>query len=249
MRGGVICFVTSSKVYSFITQAAALECGEYSFFCREDEPFEQEVKPDLIIYLPVGEAQPGRISSVLVEASKNNIPTIGYLDTNMNPTIVSYPIPGNDDHIPAIQFVARQFIDVINAGKETRKMLQETHQATEAHYATASAENDFLVKLAADLRERVNESKESAVNIGDLVKRNEYRRRALRRAKNEEEKLRNVGSKEAHLRKMTEMSEEELEAEKAARQLQTLKVAPKVAQTKKQEKKQNVTDLDSLLDD
>ena len=88
-----------------------------------------------------------------------------------------------------------------------------------------------------------------AVNIGDLVKRNEYRRRALRRAKNEEEKLRNVESKEAHLRKMTEMSEEEIEAEKAARQLQTLKVAPKVAKTKKQEKKQNVTDLDSLLDD
>ena len=62
----------------------------------------------MIIYLPVTEAQPGRISSVLVEASKNNIPTIGYLDTNMNPTIISYPIPGNDDHIPAVQFVARQ---------------------------------------------------------------------------------------------------------------------------------------------
>ena len=34
--------------------------------------------------------------------------------------------------------ILEKFIDVINAGKETRKMLQETHQATEAHYATAT---------------------------------------------------------------------------------------------------------------
>ena len=68
-----------------------------------------------------------------------------------------------------------KFIDIINAGKETRRLLQETQSATRAHNATTSGtslplfqnlkvflgENDFLVKLAKDLRERVDESKES----------------------------------------------------------------------------------------
>ena len=43
--------------------------------------------------------------------------------------------------------ILEKFIDVINAGKETRKMLQETHEATEAHYATASGILPFISKI------------------------------------------------------------------------------------------------------
>lgn len=37
-----------------------------------------------------------------LEAKKFGIPTIGIVDTNCNPELITYAIPGNDDSIPAI---------------------------------------------------------------------------------------------------------------------------------------------------
>jgi small subunit ribosomal protein S2 len=38
------------------------------------------------------------------EAKKLGIPVIGICDTNSNPELVDFPVPGNDDAIRAIQF-------------------------------------------------------------------------------------------------------------------------------------------------
>lgn len=55
----------------------------------------------------------------VAEAKKLNIPIIGITDTNCNPDVVDYPIPGNDDAIRAINLFASIIADaVIEADNE-----------------------------------------------------------------------------------------------------------------------------------
>ncbi len=54
------------------------------------------------------------------EASKLNIPVVGIIDTNSDPELVSYPVPGNDDAIRAISLYARVAADAIREGRSIR---------------------------------------------------------------------------------------------------------------------------------
>jgi small subunit ribosomal protein S2 len=65
---------------------------------RELEGFEEQLqdyssaKPDLVLVLNPLENYP-----LLRECAQNNIPTVGVIDTNVNPSWVTYQIPANDD--------------------------------------------------------------------------------------------------------------------------------------------------------
>ncbi|GME77635.1 unnamed protein product [[Candida] boidinii] len=61
---------------------------------RELTPDEniQLVKPDLLVVLNPLE---GKVA--IKEANQAKIPTIGIIDTNVDPDCVTYPIPANDD--------------------------------------------------------------------------------------------------------------------------------------------------------
>ena len=50
------------------------------------------LKPDLVVCL-----NPLENYVLLHECGLNNIPTIGIIDTDADPTWVTYPIPANDD--------------------------------------------------------------------------------------------------------------------------------------------------------
>ncbi|MFA7188198.1 MAG: 30S ribosomal protein S2 [Alphaproteobacteria bacterium] len=54
------------------------------------------------------------------EAKVLDIPTIAIADTNANPELVDYPIPGNDDAARAIQLYCDLFVDAIVSGIEKR---------------------------------------------------------------------------------------------------------------------------------
>jgi len=54
------------------------------------------------------------------EASKLGIPVVGIVDTNADPDLIHYPIPGNDDAIRAIQLFTRLAKDAIMAGTAAR---------------------------------------------------------------------------------------------------------------------------------
>ncbi|KAK1066346.1 hypothetical protein LTR74_007233 [Friedmanniomyces endolithicus] len=59
------------------------------------------VKPDLVVCLNMLENY-----VLLHECALNNIPTVGVLDTDCNPTWVTYPIPANDDSLRCVQVIA-----------------------------------------------------------------------------------------------------------------------------------------------
>ena len=61
----------------------------------------QVLKPDLVVCL-----NPIENYVMLHECGLNTIPTIGIIDTNANPTWVTYPIPANDDSLRCVQVIA-----------------------------------------------------------------------------------------------------------------------------------------------
>ncbi len=52
------------------------------------------------------------------EARRLGIPVIGLIDTNSNPSLVDYPIPGNDDATKSIRTVATIIADTIIEGRK-----------------------------------------------------------------------------------------------------------------------------------
>lgn len=58
----------------------------------------------------------------VAEAIKLGIPVIGLVDTNSDPTILTYPIPGNDDSIKSIRIIVETLLDSIQAGVARREV-------------------------------------------------------------------------------------------------------------------------------
>jgi small subunit ribosomal protein S2 len=59
----------------------------------------------------------GHEDIAIKEAKKLGIPVIAVVDTNYNPELVDYAIPGNDDAIRAVQLYARAAADAVLEGK------------------------------------------------------------------------------------------------------------------------------------
>jgi small subunit ribosomal protein S2 len=71
--------------------------------------------PDAVFVVDTAEEE-----TAVREASKLNIPVVGIVDTNADPNLVTYPIPGNDDAIRSINLFARVVAQTIDEGKQAR---------------------------------------------------------------------------------------------------------------------------------
>ncbi|KAK5716506.1 hypothetical protein LTR15_009397 [Elasticomyces elasticus] len=148
-RGGLVLFVGSrGGQASTVVRAAGLAGGCHLFTkwipgtitngqqilgkCgkkvvdHRDEPipgFEEQliksaaVKPDLVVCLNMLENY-----VLLHECALNNIPTIGILDTDCNPTWITYPIPANDDSLRSVQVIAGVLGRAGEEGQKKRKL-------------------------------------------------------------------------------------------------------------------------------
>lgn len=77
--------------------------------------FNSAVKPDLVVCL-----NPLENYVLLHECGIHNIPTIGIIDTDANPTWVTYPIPANDDSLRCVQVIAGALGRAGEAGQTKR---------------------------------------------------------------------------------------------------------------------------------
>jgi len=64
------------------------------------------------------------------EARKLNIPVIGLVDTNSDPTIINYPIPGNDDAVKAIRLIVEVVTEGIQNGLAKRESVKVQRDIT-----------------------------------------------------------------------------------------------------------------------
>lgn len=128
-RDGVILFLNRGAQNAHLVERTAIECGEYAhtrywrggIFTNANVQFKAVTRlPDLCIFM-------NTLNNVMIQhigvrdAAKMNIPTIGIVDTNCNPNLITYPVPGNDDSPAAVEFYCRVFRQAILRGKEARK--------------------------------------------------------------------------------------------------------------------------------
>lgn len=128
-RDGIILFFMRGAQNSFIVQKTAIECGEFAhtrfwrggIFTNADTQFGAVTRlPDLCIFF-------NTLNNVLLQhtairdSAKMGIATIGIVDSNCNPNLITYPVPGNDDSPSAIEFYCKVFKEAILRGKEKRK--------------------------------------------------------------------------------------------------------------------------------
>jgi small subunit ribosomal protein S2 len=104
--------------------------------------------PEAIVVVDIGKE-----SIAVQEARKLKIPIIGIVDTDCNPELVDFPIPGNDDSIKSIRFLLSEIIESYSIGAKNyfneEILAQQTDAVTKptavAEEPTAVAEEPTAV--------------------------------------------------------------------------------------------------------
>lgn len=92
--------------------------------------------PDAIFVIDIGHED-----IAIKEAKKLGIPVIAVVDTNYNPELVDYAIPGNDDAIRAVQLYARAAADAVLEGKAAAPNSASVREEEFADAAAAEGED------------------------------------------------------------------------------------------------------------
>ncbi|KAF9162661.1 37S ribosomal protein, mitochondrial [Actinomortierella ambigua] len=142
-QGGIILFIGTRAGMEYVTIDAAQSCGAYHVSTKwtpgtitnaqeivgphtprlpEARPGDlpKPFRPDLMIVLNPLENQ-----IAIREATKFHIPTIAITDTDIDPRVVSYPIPANDDAVRGVELVAKVLAE---AAKEGNALAVEASQ-------------------------------------------------------------------------------------------------------------------------
>ena len=102
-------------------------------------------RPDAIFVLDTKKE-----SIAVTEANKLGIPVVAVVDTNVDPELVQYPIPGNDDAIRANSLLARVIADAVEEG---RFIAAKREPSASAADRSAEQEAEFNAQQAAARRE------------------------------------------------------------------------------------------------
>ena len=99
---------------------------------------EMKDAPDAIFVI-----DPRRETIAVLEARKLEIPVIAIVDTNCDPDLIDYPIPGNDDAIRAIELVVGLMANAFIEGRQGQDARQAEEEPAEEEAAAEAAEEDL----------------------------------------------------------------------------------------------------------
>ena len=90
---------------------------------------------------------PKKEANAISEAKKLNIPTVGIVDTNCNPEVLDYPIPGNDDAIRSVKLITDAMANAIIEGNQGESFeLQAEESQEEAEVSEEAVENQVTME-------------------------------------------------------------------------------------------------------
>ncbi|GAB1601849.1 28S ribosomal protein S2, mitochondrial-like [Argonauta hians] len=138
---GVVLFMSRNLQMLPEIERTALECGEYAncrpwgggIFTNPKVMFGAVTRlPDLVILFGTLDNAFCQHTAVR-DAAKVCVPTVGVCDTNADPRLITYPVPGNDDSPDSMRLFLRIFKAAIMRGKEKRRederLLLHNHMA------------------------------------------------------------------------------------------------------------------------
>ncbi len=74
----------------------------------------------------------------VAEAKRLNIPCVGLVDTNSDPTQLAYPIPGNDDAVKSIRIIVDTVVEAIQNGLNQRESRRSTRGQADLRAVSAT---------------------------------------------------------------------------------------------------------------
>ena len=101
---------------------------------------------------------PRRETIAVLEARKLSIPVIAIVDTNCDPELIDYPIPGNDDAIRAIELIANLMSSAFIEGR------QGVDGIAEAQEEETGDTDDEGIQIREKLHDTYSEVVEKVVN-------------------------------------------------------------------------------------
>jgi small subunit ribosomal protein S2 len=136
-----------------------LEEGSYEFYTKKEQLLLQREREKLEKYLG-GVKDMGRLPGALFvvdakketiavkEAKKLGIPVIAIADTNADPDMIDFPVPGNDDAIRSVQLIAGAIADAVEQAR--RELPPEARRrADEVEAVTYSSEGGLAQDTSA----------------------------------------------------------------------------------------------------
>jgi small subunit ribosomal protein S2 len=105
--------------------------------------------PDALVIV-----DPRRENIAVMEARKLNIPIVAIVDTNCDPDLIDFPIPGNDDAIRAIRLIIGTLANAIIEGKQGVDGVAEAPSEEEAEpVKTVGAFEEDTITVREKLQE------------------------------------------------------------------------------------------------
>lgn len=112
--------------------------------------------PDVLFLI-----DPKREMNAVLEAKRKDITVVALCDTNTNPQLVDYVIPGNDDSIKSLRLIIKTVADAIEQGREAAEKSGKAEAATKE----AAVKTDEIV--VANVEEVVKEVVEEVEGVID----------------------------------------------------------------------------------
>ena len=82
------------------------------------------------------------------EANRLKIPVVAPIDTNCDPDVIDFPIPGNDDAIRSVQLFCQEMAEAIIEGRS--QLEKDGGELEEGKESVSQAEKDAVVNEAVN---------------------------------------------------------------------------------------------------
>lgn len=97
---------------------------------------------------------PHKEDIAVAEAKLVGIPVVAVVDTNCDPSVINFPIPGNDDALKSIRLFVKNIADAVEEGKKQRQVASDKAAAEAGEKREEKAKEEKVeVKVEVEVKE------------------------------------------------------------------------------------------------
>ncbi|MDQ7038122.1 MAG: 30S ribosomal protein S2 [Aquificota bacterium] len=104
-----------------------------------------------------------RENIAVLEARKLGIPVVAIADSNCDPDLIDWIVPGNDDAIKSIKLLTSKIADAVIEGKNRRQSAEKVEVRKERRVVTVEEHEKRLFEEAVEMSEKYEELDKDAV--------------------------------------------------------------------------------------